>query len=57
MPMRPPGLSTRNISVITFGLSTDKLITQLLITTSTDSSGSGMSSMVPFRNSTLLAPA
>ena len=36
MPIRPPRLSTRNISVITFGLSTDKLITQLLITTSTD---------------------
>jgi hypothetical protein len=57
MPIRPPGLSTRNISVITFGLSTDRLITQLLITTSTDPSGSGMSSMVPLRNSTLVAPA
>jgi hypothetical protein len=43
--------------VITVGLSTDKLITQLLITTSTDSFGSGMSSMVPFRNSTLVVPA
>jgi hypothetical protein len=43
------GLSTRNISEITFGLSTDRLITQLLITTSTDPSGSGVSSIMPLR--------
>jgi hypothetical protein len=50
------GLSTRNISEIAFGLSTDRLITQLLITTSTDPSGSGVSSIMPLRNSTLAAP-
>jgi hypothetical protein len=57
MPMRPPGVSTRYISASTAGLSTDRLITQLEITTSTAASGSGTSSMVPVRNSTFVAPA
>jgi len=33
------------------------LITQLLMTTSTDSAGSGIASMWPLRNSTFVAPA
>ena len=56
-PSRPPGVRTRKIEVNTAGLSTDKLITQLEITTSTLPSGSGMSSMFPCRNSTLVTPA
>ena len=55
--MRPPGLSTRNVSANTAGLSTDKLITQLEITTSIVFAGNGMASMVPLRNSTFVAPA
>lgn len=55
--MRPPATSTRNISARTAGLSADRLITQLEITTSTAPSGRGMSSMVPLRNSTLVTPA
>ena len=39
--IRPPGESTRNICASTAGLSTDRLITQLEITTSTAASGSG----------------
>src|SRR6516165_7060158 len=57
MPIRPPGTSTRNISASTAGLSVDRLITQLEITTSTDSSGSGTASICPFRNVTFPAPA
>jgi hypothetical protein len=57
MPIRPPGTSTRNISASTAGLSADRLITQLEITTSTEASGSGRSSIWPLRNSTLAAPA
>src|SRR5829696_5079918 len=53
---RPPGLRTRNASESTFGLSVERLMTQLEITTSTWSSGSGTSSMWPFRNSTFSAP-
>src|SRR5574341_1030486 len=41
MPMRPPGVSTRCISASTAGLSTDRLITQLEVTTSTVSAGGG----------------
>jgi len=55
--MRPPGARTRNISARTAGLSVDRLMTQLEITTSTDLSGNGTSSIVPFRNSTLVASA
>src|SRR5215472_5298738 len=57
MPIRPPGTRTRNISASTAGLSVDRLITQLEITTSTDASGSGRSSISPLRNSTFSAPA
>src|SRR5450755_4016227 len=53
-PTRPPGTNTRNISASTAGLSIDRFTTQLLITTSTEPSGSGMSSMVPLMNSTLV---
>src|ERR687890_455347 len=53
----PPGLRTRNASEITLGLSVERLMTQLEITTSTWSSGSGISSMCPFRNSTFSTPA
>ena len=56
-PIRPPGTSTRNISARTAGLSVDRLITQLEITTSTDASGSGTASIWPLRNVTLPAPA
>ncbi len=54
---RPPGLSTRNASARTLSLSTERLMTQLLTITSTDASGSGMSSISPLRNSTLVTPA
>lgn len=57
MPMRPPGTRTRKVSANTTGLSTDRLITQLEITTSVVWAGSGMASMVPSRNSTLVALA
>jgi len=57
MPIRPPGVSTRNISASTAALSADKLITQLEITTSTEASGSGTASIWPLTNSTLAAPA
>src|SRR5918995_2838469 len=53
----PPGFRTRNASEITLGLSVERLMTQLEITTSTWSSGSGISSMCPFRNSTFSTPA
>ena len=56
-PDPPAGVSTRNISASTAGLSTDRLITQLEMTTSTEPSGSGTSSIVPLTNSTLVAPA
>ena len=42
---RPPGRSTRAVSASTLRLSALRLITQFEITTSTDSSGSGISSM------------
>jgi hypothetical protein len=44
-PTRPPGRSTRAISANTAGLSAERLITQLEMTTSTEASGSGMASM------------
>src|SRR5215208_2974076 len=53
----PPDLRTRNASEITLGLSVERLMTQLEITTSTLSSGSGISSMCPFRHSTFSTPA
>ena len=49
IPIRPPGLSTRAISVSTAGLSVERLITQFEITTSTESAGSGISSITPLR--------
>ena len=51
---RPPGLSTRNASRSTRGLSPDRLITQLEMMTSTELSGSGMCSISPLRNSTFV---
>src|SRR5438270_4781084 len=54
---RPPGRRTRAVSRSTFALSPERLMTQLEITTWTLSSGSGMSSMYPFRNSTFATPA
>ena len=57
MPIRPPGLSTRAISVSTAGLSTERLMTQLEMTTSTESAGSGISSMTPLRKIAFRMPA
>ena len=57
MPIRPPGRRTRAISARTVALSADRLMTQLLMTTSTLASPSGMDSMRPLRNSTFVAPA
>ena len=54
---RPPGLSTRAVSRRTLGLSAERLITQLEMTTSTLSWGRGMSSMWPRNHSTLVTPA
>src|ERR1035437_601771 len=54
---RPPGLSTRNASRITRRLSPERFTTQFEMITSTELSGSGMFSISPFRNSTLVAPA
>ena len=57
IPTRPPGRRTRAISANVASLSPDSTMTQLEMTTSTDASGSGIASMVPWRNSTLVAPA
>ena len=54
---RPPGRRTRAASRKTRGLSPERLITQLEMITSTESSGSGTSSIVPLRNSTFSTPA
>ena len=53
----PPGLSTRNISENTLLLLGARLITQLLITTSMVLSATGIVSMSPSRNSTLVMPS
>src|SRR5215469_13985376 len=53
---RPPGFRTRNASRNTRSLSPDRLMTQLLIITSTELSGSGMLSISPLRNSTFSTP-
>ena len=53
---RPPGRSTRAASRKTWGLSAERLMTQFEMTTSTDSSGSGICSIVPFMNSTFSTP-
>src|SRR5438093_1155051 len=53
----PPGFSTRNASRSTASLSLDRLITQFEMMTSTESSGRGIDSIVPLRNSTFVAPA
>src|SRR6266853_1920119 len=53
---RPPGLSTRNASRNTLSLSPERLITQFEMITSTELSGSGIFSISPFRNSTLVTP-
>ena len=47
MPIRPPGRRTRAISRNTAGLSAARLMTQLLMTTSTEAAGSGIASIVP----------
>ena len=52
-----PGFSTRNASRSTRSLSPERLITQFEMITSTELSGSGMCSISPFRNSTLLESA
>ena len=57
MPIRPPGLSTRAISVSTAGLSIERLITQFEMTTSTESAGSGICSITPLRKCTFATPA
>ena len=44
---RPPGFRTRAISRNTAGLSAARLITQLLMTQSTEASASGNRSMAP----------
>ena len=54
---RPPGRSTRAASRKTAGLSPERLITQLEMITSIESSGRGTSSIVPLRNSTFSTPA
>jgi hypothetical protein len=56
-PTRPPGFSTRAISVSTTGLSVERLITQFEITTSTESAGNGICSMIRFRKCTFVTPA
>jgi hypothetical protein len=50
-------LRTRKVSANTAALSTDRLTTQLEMTTSTVAAGRGMASIWPLRNSTLVAPA
>ena len=57
IPMRPPGPARGTSRPARPACRSDRLMTQLEITTSTDSSGSGTSSMVPLRNSTFSAPA
>ena len=54
---RPPGRSTRATSRSTAALSPERLMTQLEMTTSTDASASGMSSMWPLTNSAFVTPA
>ena len=56
MAKRPPGLSTRKASRRTRSLSAERLMTQLEMMTSTELSGSGMFSISPLRNSTLVRP-
>src|SRR3954453_1404869 len=46
-PTRPPGFNTLAISVSTAALSVGRLITQFEITTSTESAGTGISSIIP----------
>jgi hypothetical protein len=50
-------LRTRKASEITLGLSVERLMTQLEMTTSTRPFGSGTSSMWPLRNSAFSTPA
>ncbi len=55
--MRPPGRSTRCTSLITAALSGQRLITPLLITTSTEPPSTGSCSAKPCRTSTLSRPS
>jgi hypothetical protein len=57
IPMRPLGFRTRPISASTAGLSTERLMTQFEITTSTDSAGSGICSITPLRKCAFAMPA
>ena len=57
MPTRPPGFRTRAISASTAALSVERLITQFEMTTSTDSAGSGTSSITPLRKIAFCTPA
>ena len=54
IPILPPGLSTRAISVSTAALSVERLMTQFEITTSTESAGNGICSIIPLRKCTLV---
>lgn len=56
MATRPPSLSTREISRQTWGLSGERLMTQLESTTSTLLSETGRCSISPRRNSTFESP-
>src|SRR5579872_1249671 len=56
-PRRPPGFSTRAISVSTAALAVERLITQFEITTSTESAGSGICSIIPFKKCAFVTPA
>ena len=51
------GSQHRAISPRTAALSVERLMTQLLMTTSTEASPSGIDSIRPLRNSTFVAPA
>ena len=54
---RPPGRSTRKASRRTASLSALRLMTQLEMTTSTEASGIGTSSIVPSMNRAFSMPA
>ena len=56
IPILPPGRSTRPISASTAGLSTERLMTQFEMTTSTEAAGSGICSITPLRKWTFVRP-
>jgi hypothetical protein len=57
IPIRPPRRTTRPISASTAGLSTERLITEFEVTTSTDAAGSGTCSITPLRKIAFRTPA